>query len=227
MKPCAICGTTEFADQEILWPELIEAWGLSEEEVAQINRQQGTRCLRCSNNLRALALAQAIMAFKGYRGTFNRFVKKWAHRRLKILSVNTCGTLHRKLTRLKGLTLAEYPEHDIHDLKMEDESFDLVLHSDTLEHVEDPLRALQECHRVLKPNGACIYTIPIVVGRMSRRTTGSEPSYHGDPQQRGEDWRVHSEYGCDAWLEPLQAGFSSCAIHAYEVPCALALICKK
>ena len=47
-------------------------------------------------------------------------------------------------------------------------TYDLVVHSDTLEHVPDPVRALQECRRVLRPLGACCFTVPIVVGRLTR-----------------------------------------------------------
>ena len=227
MKHCVVCGTGEFADKEVLWPELIEAWELSPEEAVLINRQQGTHCLKCGNNLRAQALAMAIMESQGFQGLFKRFVRKWSSGSLKVLSINTCGTLHNTLRKLKGLVLAEYPEHDMTALSMANNTFDLVLHSDTLEHVADPLQALRECHRVLKPGGHCIYTIPIVAGRLSRSTEGRPTSYHGDPNQRGEDWKVHTEYGSDAWLQPLEAGFRSCAIHAFEAPAALALSCKK
>ncbi|MEQ1787214.1 MAG: class I SAM-dependent methyltransferase [Acidimicrobiales bacterium] len=42
---------------------------------------------------------------------------------------------------------------DVHALSFPDESIGAVLSLDTLEHVADPLRALQEIHRVLKPGG--------------------------------------------------------------------------
>jgi SAM-dependent methyltransferase len=42
---------------------------------------------------------------------------------------------------------------DIHRLSFEDNSVGTFVAFDTLEHVEDPLRALQEVHRVLKPGG--------------------------------------------------------------------------
>src|SRR5208282_3830755 len=42
----------------------------------------------------------------------------------------------------------------------------LVIHSDTLEHVERPVRALEECRRVLAPGGRVCFTVPIIVGRL-------------------------------------------------------------
>jgi SAM-dependent methyltransferase len=42
---------------------------------------------------------------------------------------------------------------DIHALSFEDESVGTVICLETLEHVADPLRAVQEMHRVLRPGG--------------------------------------------------------------------------
>jgi SAM-dependent methyltransferase len=42
---------------------------------------------------------------------------------------------------------------DVHDLSFADESVGTVVSLETLEHVADPLRAVQEMHRVLKPGG--------------------------------------------------------------------------
>ncbi len=42
---------------------------------------------------------------------------------------------------------------DIHDLSFEDGSVGTVLCFETLEHVHDPIRAVQELHRVLRPGG--------------------------------------------------------------------------
>jgi SAM-dependent methyltransferase len=39
-------------------------------------------------------------------------------------------------------------------------SFDGVFHSEVLEHVDDPRLFLSECHRVLKPKGVMIFTVP-------------------------------------------------------------------
>lgn len=47
------------------------------------------------------------------------------------------------------------------DLPFNDDTFDTVTSTEVLEHVPDPLRALKEMHRVLKPNGVLIITVPM------------------------------------------------------------------
>jgi SAM-dependent methyltransferase len=104
-----------------------------------------------------------------------------------------------------------------------DESFDLVVHSDTLEHVLDPFRALSECRRVLRPTGALCFTVPVIVGRLTRSCTGRPPSFHGTPTTESEDLRVQTEFGADMWTWPLRAGFAAVTITTTEYPAALAV----
>ncbi len=47
---------------------------------------------------------------------------------------------------------------DIMQLNLGNEMFDSVVCGEVLEHIEDPIRALGEIHRVLKPNGKCFLT---------------------------------------------------------------------
>jgi len=49
---------------------------------------------------------------------------------------------------------------DIISIPLADESFDIILCSEVLEHVPDPCLALNELERLLKPNGTLILTAP-------------------------------------------------------------------
>jgi SAM-dependent methyltransferase len=100
---------------------------------------------------------------------------------LSILEVNEAFNVTPFLAQIPGHLLATYPQIHMQHLPYADASFDLVAHSDTLEHIPDPDRALAECRRVLKPNGVLAYTIPVIVGRMSRSRAGLPPSYHSAP----------------------------------------------
>jgi len=48
-------------------------------------------------------------------------------------------------------------------LPFKSESFDTILCTEVLEHIENPFNALQEIYRVLKKNGTLILTVPFMV----------------------------------------------------------------
>lgn len=224
---CQICGHATFVHDDVLWPELVAAWGLEPAEAAYINRQQGTRCERCGANVRSQALARALVHAIGGPGSLDRWVESAAARALRVLEVNEAGALTPWLSRLPHHTLARYPECDITRLPFPDQAFDLVVHSDTLEHVSGPEQALRECLRVLVPGGSCVFTVPVIVGRLTRSRDGLSPSYHGHADCREPDFLVHTEFGADVWAVVLQAGFASFHIVPFRYPSGLALIATK
>jgi len=224
---CVCCGADTFHRTSVLWPELVEAWNLQSHEVEYIDLQQGWHCTRCSSNLRSMALASAMLRVLGAAEPLIAFLQTDEARRLRVLEINEAGTLTQFLTALPHHILVRYPEAEIHRLPFPVGSFDLVCHSDTLEHVDDPIGALRECRRVLAPGGALAYTIPIVVGRLSRNREGLPASYHGTRGQEADDLLVRTEYGADAWREPIEAGFSECRIVALAPPAAHALVALK
>lgn len=121
--------------------------------------------------------------------------------------------------------LRSYPDIDIlHMSHVPSGFYDLVVHSDTLEHVPDPVKGLAECRRILRRGGACCFTVPIIVSRLSRTRQGLPPSYHGNPSDPQDDYRVWTEYGADAWRQVLAAGFRECRVVAIHPPAAHALI---
>jgi SAM-dependent methyltransferase len=223
--PCPVCGGEELSTSSVLWPELINAWQLSEDEVSYINRQQGFHCKECYNNLRAMGLSAAILQEFRFNGTLDRFCESFSD--IKILEINTAGNLTSFFSKLPLHRLIEYPQFDMLNLDIESESVDLVVHSDTLEHVPNPERALSECRRVLRSNGKCIFTVPIIVDRMTRSRTGLAPSYHGQSGVPADDQVVCTEFGADIWQTVLKAGFCSCEIFSFEYPAALVLIARK
>ena len=220
---CPVCGSRDFSFREILWKELINDWQLSSSEVDYVNRQQGVYCNKCSNNLRSMALAKAILNTYGHNGTLDQFVRTDKARTLKILEINEAGSISSLLQCLPGHKLIRYPEHDMTNLSFQSSSFDLVLHSDTLEHVEYPILGLSECRRLLVPTGHCVFTVPVIVGRLTRSRSGLKKSYHGDSANKEDDLVVHWEFGADFWKFVIEAGFSDMRIHCLEYPAALAI----
>ena len=227
MLTCSVCGGREFRDGAILWDELAAQWQLSPAERQYIDRQQGTKCDGCGANLRSIALANAIRNALGVRTTLQAFVSAHRESRLAVLEVNEAGSLSPVLRRLRGHVAAAYPAIDLHALPYPDGEFDLVVHSDTLEHVSQPIRALAECRRVLREGGHLCYTVPTVVGRMSRSRAGLAKSFHGEATVAADDYLVHTEFGADMWTAAVLAGFEAVTITSVEYPAALALSGRK
>jgi SAM-dependent methyltransferase len=220
---CPCCGSDQTREGPVLWKELIDQWRLAAHEAAYIERQQGLHCAACGCNLRAMALARAILACFDSTGLLAEFVRGEGARQKRVLEVNEAGNLTQFLAILPGHVLVRYPEADMLNLPFADCEFDLVVHSDTLEHVPLPIRALSECRRVLRPGGFCAFTVPMVVDRLTASREGLPPSYHGSPSNPA-DCLVTTEYGADAWKHVVLAGFRECRIVPLEYPAALALV---
>lgn len=77
-----------------------------------------------------------------------------------------------------------------------DATFDAALCSAVLEHLEEPAQAIAECHRVLKPNGIAVYSIPFI--------------WHLHEQPR--DFYRYSKYGIDYLFT--KAGFEIVKLEA-------------
>jgi SAM-dependent methyltransferase len=184
----------------------------------------GVRCVRCAASAIHLVIGWAI----------RDHVPDLADRDACELSARgpLAGFLERSA---KSVALSEYFEgaapgsyrdgircEDVQRLTYADASFDLVTHTEVLEHVPDDARAFAELHRVLKPGGTMLFTVPLYGGHptveRARLRGGTiehllEPAYHIDPL-RGEGILAFRDYGLDILERLSAAGFAEASIVA-------------
>lgn len=58
---------------------------------------------------------------------------------------------------------------DIHAIPLADDSVDAVICSSVLEHVRDPLKAMQEIRRILRPGGLIFFYVPSIYPYHARK----------------------------------------------------------
>jgi SAM-dependent methyltransferase len=223
MDNCPICGKAGVVQGQVLWPELIEAWNLTPDETGRIDRQQGECCLNCGANLRSRTLASALLQSLDWRGPVVNDQKRFRSSRLKVLEINPAASLTPYLSWFPHHRLIEYPKFDMQALSVDSDSCDVVIHSDTLEHVQDPVKGLSECRRILKPRGCLLTTIPIVPSKFTRRRTGMPASYHGNEQERSVGFEVVTEYGADFYMDFFSAGWTRLSLYTLGTPDSIAI----
>jgi SAM-dependent methyltransferase len=162
-----------------------------------------------------------------------RSLAEWVERpeirSLRVAEINRIDGLHDQLSRLPRFTSSDYqpgaapgtivdgvPSEDLTRLTYPDDCFDLVLTSESLEHVPDLAAALSEIRRVLAPGGRHIFTIPVLPGSASTfprsilRPDGSVEDRAPRIAHPGGDWGypVFTEFGADLPDLLRRAGFA-------------------
>lgn len=93
------------------------------------------------------------------RGLYTRILLKRAKKVAALdYSKNSIDTLKRRLGYLPHLSLYV---GSADNLPFEAEQFDLVLHCEVLEHIENDRKVLSELFRVLQPGGRLIISVPV------------------------------------------------------------------
>jgi SAM-dependent methyltransferase len=205
---CSACGAeTRFVfNSWLLPPDADEEWGEWAEEFA---RRETMICSHCSATLRVRRLADVLLEHYAVAATsLAELVEEPAFRELDVAEVNAAGALHPFLARLPKLRYSEYgadgvPSEDLTSLSYDDASLDLVLTSETLEHVPDWRRALAETGRVLRPGGRHVFTVPLVPTRDATEDVTERGWHHARGRgvfrlvgARG-DMLVRTEFGRD------------------------------
>ena len=180
-ESCTVCGRYRpmLYRRRIISRRLVELWGLSPALADAFARKESCFCARCGANLRARRMARVLLSLYPIGSppapyqSLARWVEHPVIRSLRVAEVNRIEGLHDQLVRLPLLSssdfhLASEPGSTVNGVRSEDltrltyhdESFDIVLTTETLEHVPDLVAALREIRRVLVPGGRHIFTVP-------------------------------------------------------------------
>ena len=198
-------------------------------------RESG-RCKRCGATNRQRQVAYMTCQVLGRRvGRRLRCLVDVARLRgLVVYNTEAQGPVHQRLAAMDGYLASEYfgPEvesgrlvdgvmhQDLRDLSFPDESIDLVLSSDVLEHVPDPYRAHAEIFRVLRPGGSHLCTVPFhqhlhlddhraTVDERGNVVLLKEPIYHGDPVRPSEGVLVYTIFSLEMLVRLRELGFET------------------
>ena len=107
---------------------------------------------------------------------------------------------------------------DVQRLTYADASFDVVTSTEVLEHVPDDRRAFAELHRVLRPGGVLVFTVPLMEApatlERARLENGAvvhllDPEYHGDRLRGRRAVLAFRTYGMDILDRVRRAGFEA------------------
>lgn len=170
------------------------------------------RCCRCRSTPKYRAIVQVIESETGDK--LSQFVREH-----KIYELSTTSPIFRKLRghpnyeasgyfsdRPFGKKItSSYWNQDLQRLTFASESFDVVISSETMEHVRRPWQGFSEVYRILKPGGFYVFTIPFRSDRLTRPRVDTARDkdvfllpkvYHQDPY-RPQDSLVYTDFGTD------------------------------
>lgn len=170
------------------------------------------RCCLCRSTPKYRAILQVLEAETGQNAS--QFIRDH-----KLYELSTTSPIFRQWSghpnyeasgyfsdRPFGQKVASlYWNQDLQQLSFAGHSFDVVISSETMEHVRRPWQGFSEVHRVLKAGGFYVFTVPFRPDRPTTSrvdTTGEQDSplmdrvYHQDPY-RPEGSLVYTDFGSD------------------------------
>ena len=111
---------------------------------------------------------------------------------------------------------------NVEALTFADASFDLCTSTEVFEHVPHDMQGFREMHRVLRPGGMMLFTVPLeqaaqTVERARLLAAGNvehllPPVYHGDRIRGGDKVLCFRDYGMDIVERLCVAGFANAKI---------------
>ncbi|WP_240907339.1 class I SAM-dependent methyltransferase [Paludisphaera rhizosphaerae] len=236
VEPCSVCGRRcrMLYRRRVIPPRLVELWGLTERQAEALARKESNDCAGCGAKLRARRMAEVLLDLFPVAGTRLADLRTWAGSHeageLRIAEINRIDGIHEVLSNLARFHSSEYVPNvrpgayvsgirneSLMGLTYENARFDLVLTSETLEHVPELNRALAEIRRVLVPGGLHVFTVPVspneakTFPRARLRHDGSFEGLTQEIRHPGGDvgYPVFTELGLDFPEILKRAGFET------------------
>ena len=184
---CSSCGSlTSFirdCDLDEWLKDHIQDWSWSSQLKTQIFKRENYRCIFCFANYRQRTHAACTLGLSGFKSSRSLILKLKTDPQFTVLETAAYNIFRdEKLQAMPNYMVTEYFDdqpfgtmvngirnENLEQLTFPDNSFDVIINSDVLEHVADIEKALSEIKRVLKPGGLHIFTIP--VDHQLQRTT--------------------------------------------------------
>jgi SAM-dependent methyltransferase len=92
-------------------------------------------------------------------------------------------------------------------------SLDIVLCISVLEHLWDPLAALQECYRIVRPGGTCVFNVPSWRGKRFLEYSAFRLGW--SPRDEMDDHKAYYDVR-DFWPLLIRAGFRPSNIRCFS-----------
>jgi SAM-dependent methyltransferase len=203
--------------------------------------REGYRCPTCKASLRYRGQADAILRCYARDGatSISEIAREPAFRALHFWEPGVLGPFRAHFGPMPNYVVSDFwPDvrpgderdgvrcEDLMALTFRDESFDLVVTSDIFEHVRKPDVGFAEVHRVLRPGGRHIFSIPVqepmrAVTLERVDTSGDEdvyilePRYHLGPNN--SQHIVYNDFGRDLLDRLAGIGFDTDVIR-FDAP---------
>ncbi|MGQ0830568.1 MAG: methyltransferase domain-containing protein [Microthrixaceae bacterium] len=195
--------------------------------------REGYRCAQCKASLRYRGQADAILRKYAQHGATSiaEIVKEPAFAQLAFWEPGVLGPFRSYFSTMRSYVVSDFwPDvepgderdgvrcEDLMALTFPDASFDLVVTSDIFEHVRKPYVGFAEVHRVLRPGGRHIFSIPVQqpmrAAPLARVDTSGdedvhllEPRYHLGPGN--SQHIVYNDFGLDLVENLTAVGFDT------------------
>jgi SAM-dependent methyltransferase len=197
--------------------------------------REGYCCTKCKASLRYRGQADAILRFYSRAGsaTIAELVTEPQFAHVDLWEPGVLGPFRAYFGELPNYVVSAFWSdvrpgderdglrcEDLMALTFADDSFDLVITSDIFEHVRKPYVGFAEVHRVLRPGGWHIFSVPVqepmrasTVERVD--TSGDEdvyilePHYHHGPGPDDSRHIVYNDFGRDLLARLAGVGFDT------------------